>query len=183
MPIFLAHWSQTSKLYTYVHDEFKFLFADEFKNTYASKHRSQKLQTTPDFERSDSTPPPPAMAKMLSSPDMIKSVTRTLTPPVSPYHSSNIQPSLRFETSGTRVSPPSSTASSASVASHAMPISDPLIDLHWPGRPKRNSFGDTTNAANNVSNVTDLSKRRQVSPPIKANLPSTSITTTPSPGK
>ena len=161
-----------------------FIFADEFKNTYASKHRSQKLQTTPDLERSDSTPPPP-MAKMLSSPDMIKSVTRTLTPPVSPYHCSNVQPaSLRFETSGTRVSPPSSTASSASVASHAMPISDPLIDLHWPGRPKRNSFGDTTAAAaNNVSNVTDLSKRRQVSPPIKANLPSTSITTTPSPGK
>ena len=76
------------------------------------------------------------MAKMLSSPDMIKSVTRTLTPPVSPYHSN--QP-LRFNNEATRISPPSSSASSAS-ASHAMPISDPLIDLHWPGRPKRNRY-------------------------------------------
>ena len=79
------------------------------------------------------------MAKMLSSPDMIKSVTRTLTPPVSPYHSN--QP-LRFNNEATRISPPSSSASSAS-ASHAMPISDPLIDLHWPGRPKRNRYGFT----------------------------------------
>ena len=133
---------------------------------------------------------------------MIKSVTRTLTPPVSPYHSQH-QP-LRFNNEATRVSPPSSTASSAS-ASQAMPISDPMIDLHWPGRPKRNSFtgGDnlvsqdsaSITAALATASVTATSassatltsaniKRRQVSPPIKTNLPvvTSASATTPSPG-
>ena len=171
--------------------------SDEFKSNYTSKtNRSQKYPTsgTPDLERSNSTPPP-QMAKMLSSPDMIKSVTRTLTPPVSPYHSQH-QP-LRFNNEATRVSPPSSSASSAS-ASHAMPISDPLIDLHWPGRPKRNSFTGGDNLISQDSAAAPLAssatasasatsaniKRRQVSPPIKTNLPvvTNSSATTPSPG-
>ena len=50
-----------------------------------------------------------------------------------------------------------------------MPISDPFIDINWPGRPKRNSFGEpdtnkntTTTVANNNNNP---SKQRQVSTP------------------
>jgi hypothetical protein len=145
-------------------------FADEFKTSsqYAMKHRSQQQQKTSQEESSNATPPP--FAKTLSSPDMIKSVTRTLTPPVSPYH----RDQLRFSDAtalASRVSPPSSTASSST--SHNVPISDPLIDINWPGRPKRNSFGEWS-----------PEKRRQVSPPIKNNITtsspsSPSITTSP----
>ena len=86
-------------------------------------------------------------AKTLSSPEMIKSVTRTLTPPISPFHKAD---NLRAE----RVSPPSSSASTSS----NVPISDPFIDANWPGRPKRNSFGEEIAKPS-------LPKTRQVSTP------------------
>ena len=99
---------------------------------------------------------------------MIKSVTRTLTPPISPHHRTE-QP--RFNSEATRVSPPSSTASNSSSV-HNVPISDPLIDMNWPGRPKRNSYGESGAASivSAASTVTSVEKRRQVSPPIKTNI-------------
>ena len=44
-----------------------------------------------------------------------------------------------------------------------VPISDPFIDINWPGRPKRNSFGepDTNKSISNSNNVS----KRQVSTP------------------
>ena len=52
-----------------------------------------------------------------------------------------------------------------------MPISDPFIDINWPGRPKRNSFGEPdTNKNTNAPhlkdpNVANNNKQRQVSTP------------------
>ena len=58
-----------------------------------------------------------SFVKALSSPEIIKSVTRTLTPPISPQHHHNKiidqQTGLRLnsDNAASRVSPPSSTAS------------------------------------------------------------------------
>ena len=86
---------------------------------------------------------PKGNVKTLSSPDMIKTLTRTLTPPISPSHhpKPDTHPQVtgpRLLSEASRVSPPSSTTSNSS----NYPISDPFIDANWPGRPKRNSFGE-----------------------------------------
>ena len=147
-------------------------FSDEFRSSsqylknrshksseeYPSSQQQQPLQpliSQPQQPRSSS------LNKTLSSPEMIKSVTRTLTPPISPYHRTD-QP--RFSEAVSRVSPPSSTASNSSSVHNSVPISDPLIDMNWPGRPKRNSYGGESSSGTKTEST---DKRRQVSPPIK----------------
>ena len=60
---------------------------------------------------------------VLSSPDIIKSVSRNLTPPIPPTYCNNSK----------------STSTENSIPT-IIPISDPIIDANWPGRPKRNNF-------------------------------------------
>ena len=62
------------------------------------------------------------LTSVLSSPDIIKSVSRNLTPPLPPSTCT----SVKSHTENVVTSP-------------TIPISDPLIDTNWPGRPKRNS--------------------------------------------
>ena len=77
----------------------------------------------------------------------------------------------RLYEAGSRVSPPSSTTSNSS----NVPISDPFIDVNWPGRPKRNSMGEdflasASNTASTMASValgaaSKVPTKRQVSTP------------------
>ena len=152
-----------------------FFISDEFRSSSQYlKNRSHKSSEEYPAQQQPLQPlisqPQPrssSLNKTLSSPEMIKSVTRTLTPPISPYHRTD-QP--RFSEAATRVSPPSSTASNSSSVHNSVPISDPLIDMNWPGRPKRNSYGGESSSGTKTEST---DKRRQVSPPIKTTTPGT----------
>ena len=73
---------------------------------------------------------------VLSSPDIIKSVSRNLTPPIPPTYCNNSK----------------STSTENSIPT-IIPISDPIIDANWPGRPKRNNFtGNSPSPPSSVGN-------------------------------
>ena len=86
-------------------------------------------------------------ASILSSPDIIKSVSRNLTPPIPPA-----SPKIVAETQ------PSSMS---------VPISDPLIDANWPGRPKRNNNSVTPPTFTSVDDEQKMfdSSNSAVAPP------------------
>ena len=96
-------------------------------------------------------------SSILSSPDILKGISRNLTPPIPPTSNKAVaenQPS-----------------------SLSVPISDPLIDVNWPGRPKRTNTSSSSppfssvdedtkmNDGNNVAIVPPRRQRRQISSP------------------
>ena len=89
---------------------------------------------------------------VLSSPDIIKSVSRNLTPPIPPT---------------TFVA--AKVAAEITSNSPTIPISDPLIDVNWPGRPKRNSVGVHTGLppinANDDYNASETTSPTVIIPP------------------